>query len=49
VTTLKRRAEADLWRQELEIKTTRLQATLLEQRSMLIWGPAVLEVFFSAQ
>jgi hypothetical protein len=41
---LKRRAEAELWRTHVEMKAVELQAALLEQRSILTWGPVALEV-----
>jgi|NorSeaMetagenome_1021524.scaffolds.fasta_scaffold34588_3 hypothetical protein len=43
-TALKRQAEADLWRKHVEVKAIQLQAKLLEQRSILTWGPVALEV-----
>ena len=33
-----------MWRKHVEVKAVQLQAVLLEQRSILTWGPVALEV-----
>ena len=40
----KRKAETDLYTKQIEIKAIQLQATMLEQKCLLTWGPVALEV-----